>query len=307
MRKKNIVDISEDVLNNAVLVSCSIKGVIDVLGYTSSSTRYEKLKERIKFFGIDTSHFNVFGGTPKNFDKKSLTEAIKNSGNVGQVILELNGSLSGTAYKTITKYAGMWDIDTSHFSNQAQYKAAKANRFIPIEEFFIIGKFVNGRTLKKRMIEENLKGDICEECGQGNSHNGMKLVLQLDHINGKNTDNRLENLRILCPNCHTQTSTWGFKRRTPKPYKRTQMEYGKTIKLENDKKWKPYIKLVEESEIDFSKRGWVKEVSVMLGITHQKVNQWMKRNMNTFYEENCCKRRSVKSGCATELESRESL
>ena len=48
----------------------------------------------------------------------------------------------------------------------------------------------------------------CVLCGQNNSWNGMKLVLQLDHINGNNKDNRIENLRILCPNCHTQTETF---------------------------------------------------------------------------------------------------
>lgn len=50
-------------------------------------------------------------------------------------------------------------------------------------------------------------------CGIGNEWNGKPLTLQLDHINGDHSDNRLENLRILCPNCHSQTSTWGMKSR----------------------------------------------------------------------------------------------
>ena len=48
----------------------------------------------------------------------------------------------------------------------------------------------------------------CVLCGQNNIWNGKKLVLQLDHKNGNNKDNRIENLRILCPNCHTQTETY---------------------------------------------------------------------------------------------------
>lgn len=53
--------------------------------------------------------------------------------------------------------------------------------------------------------------NVCAECGISGDWNGKPLTLQLDHINGKHSDNRIENLRILCPNCHSQTSTWGMK------------------------------------------------------------------------------------------------
>jgi hypothetical protein len=65
-----------------------------------------------------------------------------------------------------------------------------------------------GRNLKKRLIENRLKDYKCECCGIGDEWNGIKLSLQLDHINGINDDNRLENLRFICPNCHSQTHTF---------------------------------------------------------------------------------------------------
>ena len=66
----------------------------------------------------------------------------------------------------------------------------------------------NRRFVKKYLIECGLKDYVCSECSNTGTHNNKQLVLQLDHINGINDDNRVENLRFLCPNCHSQTDTF---------------------------------------------------------------------------------------------------
>ena len=81
-----------------------------------------------------------------------------------------------------------------------------------LSDILKVGIKYNSPDLKRRLIKENLLENKCALCGQLPEWNGKPLTLQLDHINGVHNDNRLENLRILCPNCHTQTETWGGKK-----------------------------------------------------------------------------------------------
>ena len=67
--------------------------------------------------------------------------------------------------------------------------------------------------LKYRLILEGYKKYECEDCGIGDEYNGKALVHELEHINGNNKDNRLENIKILCPNCHSQTPTFRGRKR----------------------------------------------------------------------------------------------
>lgn len=65
-------------------------------------------------------------------------------------------------------------------------------------------------TVKRHLLEAGILKNVCEECGL-REWNGRTLVMQLDHRNGVRDDNRLDNLRMLCPNCHSQTETYGAR------------------------------------------------------------------------------------------------
>lgn len=85
-------------------------------------------------------------------------------------------------------------------------------RLEPIEDVLKAGRRRNRHHLKLRLLDAGLKERRCERCGLS-EWRGKRLALELHHVNGDGLDNRLENLQLLCPNCHSQTDTWGGKNR----------------------------------------------------------------------------------------------
>ena len=101
-------------------------------------------------------------------------------------------------------------LDTTHFTGQSWSRGLsnpQGHRTRPLAEILVCGSSYGSGKLRRRLIAAGLKPAHCETCGI-NEWQGGKLTLALDHINGDPTDNRLENLRVLCPNCHAQTDTW---------------------------------------------------------------------------------------------------
>lgn len=78
----------------------------------------------------------------------------------------------------------------------------------PLDTILVENSTYTRYHLKNRLIKEGVLEYICSECGLSTMWNTKPLVLVLDHINGVSDDNRVENLRFLCPNCHSQTSTF---------------------------------------------------------------------------------------------------
>lgn len=143
-------------------------------------------------------------GYGKAYDYDKLKIAIHDSCSYSEVLRRLNKSISSRSLDVLKKWIVRFELDDSKLKTWMSNKM----RSKKLEECLVKGVQVRSN-IKKRLYAAGLKKEICEECGQLPEWNGKKLTLQLDHVNGDHYDNRIENLRILCPNCHTQTRTFG--------------------------------------------------------------------------------------------------
>jgi ribosomal protein S27AE len=130
--------------------------------------------------------------------------------NFSEALRKLGMRPAGGNHATLRRYAEqVWNISTAHFDPHAAQRDAlrRANQPRPIEEFLVEGSLCCRSSLKRRLLREGLKQPICEMCGQGEIWKGRRMSLILDHINGVANDNRIENLRMVCPNCAATLDT----------------------------------------------------------------------------------------------------
>ena len=146
----------------------------------------------------------------RSWTLEQLQKAVTESRSIRQVLIQLHLRPAGGNYAQVQKYIKEAGLDISHFKGQAWNKGVTGTTYPkkPIE--IILKKGVNYQSskLKKRLFNAGLKPKYCEECGWAKTSEDGRLPLELDHINGDRYDNRLENLRILCPNCHSLKPTY---------------------------------------------------------------------------------------------------
>lgn len=149
---------------------------------------------------------------PERYRYDSFNQAVVNSKSYSDVCRRIGLSTGHGNRKTVIKYIERYHLDISHFDSgyEASIKAERKQR--SFKEYLVKNSSLKNRNvwLKKKLIESGLKEAKCEGegCNISDTWLGQEITLQLDHVNGDNTDNRLENLKMLCPNCHSITPTF---------------------------------------------------------------------------------------------------
>tara|TARA_B110000093_G_scaffold80647_1_gene87479 strand:- start:428 stop:853 length:426 start_codon:yes stop_codon:yes gene_type:complete len=130
--------------------------------------------------------------------EQEIKDAISNSVSMAQAADSL-----GLAFSTFKRYAVKYNVYDA--SNQAGKGTTKIKK--KLSDVFSGKVHMVTSNLRVRLIREGFKSHECEECGIS-EWNGKAISLELDHVSGIRSDNSLENLKLLCPNCHSQTHTF---------------------------------------------------------------------------------------------------
>lgn len=157
----------------------------------------------------------------RTYTEEQLREAVKSSFSFREVLNKLGLVAAGNAYKIVQRTVDELKLDTSHFKRPGGYGGGFER---PLQDYLDNKCSIGSSKLKEKLYKAGLLKAECKICGI-TEWQGKSLSLELDHINGDSQDNSLCNLRILCPNCHSQTETSSGK--NAKKYPARIFEVGK--------------------------------------------------------------------------------
>jgi hypothetical protein len=148
----------------------------------------------------------------RKYTKEQLAKAVKESTSKRQVLLKLGVAPYGGNYDVLRKALYHFCIDTSHFTGQAWNKGKQLPPKVDLEKYLSNQIPIQSYKLKNRLLKDGVFEHACMSCKR-KTWLSQDIPLELDHINGDNSDNRIQNLRLLCPNCHALTPTYRSKNR----------------------------------------------------------------------------------------------
>jgi len=203
---------THETLRSAIAVSTNWIEALAHFGLEPGEGRHEKIRRDARKYGVSTQHFVRKRGPDAGrtrWTNEELRAAVIASRSYAGVIRALGLIPAGGNYDAVQRRMRSLGLDASHFTGQGWNKGGA---FVPrparsLDEVLVTNRPTSSHGLKQRLFRAELKVQHCERCGWAERAPDGRLPLELDHINGDKTDNRLENLRILCPNCHALQPT----------------------------------------------------------------------------------------------------
>jgi hypothetical protein len=214
MRKEDAYQISNTLFRNAIKTSKNIHEALKKMGMNARGAAYKSFKHRCKNLNIDLSHFTKDKDLRKTISEEMIREVCKESISRQESLkrLGLNPHISSNT-SWIKRKIKIFNITTTHWLGEGHLKNRTHNwtESIPLDKILIQNSsYLWNAALKKKLLKANLLKYECSRC-HISEWLGEKLSLQLEHKNGDHTDNRIENLCLLCPNCHSLTPTFAGK------------------------------------------------------------------------------------------------
>ena len=204
------------------------------------------------------------------YEKEFIQKVVNDSVSYKESLIKMGLRAAGGNYKILKKYINLYGLSISHFESPEE--VSKRNLFkdkIPLDEVLVENSTYSRTSLKIRLYDDKILERECSLCGQDENWNGMKISLILDHINGIYNDNRLENLRMVCPNCNAGLVTHcGKNKKFPPKLKKDRNK----PRLESRKVERPDYETLKEEVLNngYSSTGR------KYGVSDNSIRKWLK-------------------------------
>lgn len=206
-----VCNLTKPQLRTLLATHSSKNAILRELGIKSADPRARKaLVDMIEYHGLTEHKLRGCG----QYTDTDVRNAVAKHNSISLVLSELGLSEHGGNFATIRKIIKRLKLDTSHFNQVVARHETAGRTNWTVDNIFVENSGVGRGSLRAHVIKFNILPKYeCTECGNRGEWNGKELKLNVDHINGINNDNRPENLRWICPNCHSQTETFGTQKR----------------------------------------------------------------------------------------------
>ncbi|MFF3863007.1 HNH endonuclease [Streptomyces sp. NPDC002209] len=195
-------------LTEAARTSRTLTEALEKLGVDPKSGSRRYLLDRMRKLGVDTSHFERAEAV--KWTKEVLASAVAESTNMCQVLRHLGLEVVGGNHTHISRRVKAFGMDTSHFtlpSPAGRPKTRRSPETLLVKQEGPHARRTQGEQLKQALTALGVP-EICQMCGMPPTWQGYPLPLEVDHVDGDWRNNLPQNLRLLCPNCHSTTDTY---------------------------------------------------------------------------------------------------
>lgn len=199
-----------EVLRAAAAHCSDIDEVIAFLGTPPYHKLGRYLMRRFAHHGIDVSHFHPTGDQPAPSGAR-VREAVAASVTIAGTLRRLGLPDHGRQRVKLRGWMAEAGADSSHFLGQGHRRGVPGPAPARPAAEILVKRHGARRTrtaVLRRCLRDMGVAELCAVCGTGPVWHGRPMTLEIDHVNGDRADDRLSNLRFLCPNCHTVTDTW---------------------------------------------------------------------------------------------------